>query len=164
MKYTAAIITISDKGSRGEREDKSGPFLADMLKSSYNIADMIIVPDEADQIAGAIRELVDERRIDLIITSGGTGLSNRDVTPEATRMVVEKELPGFAEIMRIESYKITPHGIISRAICGTRKESIILNLPGSPKAATECLTFVMAALPHALDKLKGDTADCGQAG
>ncbi len=162
MKYTAAIITVSDKGSRGEREDKSGPFLAGMLKDSYEIADIVIVPDEADMIAEAIRKLVDERKVDLVVTTGGTGLSNRDVTPEATRMVIEKELPGFAEIMRIESYKITPHGIISRAICGTRKESIILNLPGSPKAATECLSFVMAALPHALSKLKGDTADCGR--
>jgi molybdopterin adenylyltransferase len=162
MKYTAAIITVSDKGSRGEREDKSGPSLADMLKSSYAIADILIVPDETDQIADAIKRLVDERKIDLIVTTGGTGLSNRDVTPEATKIVIEKELPGFAEIMRIESYKITPHGIISRAICGTRAESIVLNLPGSPKAATECLAFVMAALPHALSKLKGDTADCVQ--
>jgi molybdenum cofactor synthesis domain-containing protein len=163
MRYTAAIITVSDKGSRGEREDKSGPFLAEMLKSSYDMADMVIVPDEADLIADAMKKLVDERRIDLVVTTGGTGLSSRDVTPEATKMVIEKELPGFAEIMRIESYRITPHGIISRAICGTRKESIILNLPGSPKAATECLAFVMAALPHALSKLKGDTADCAQA-
>jgi molybdopterin adenylyltransferase len=163
MRYTAAIITVSDKGSRGEREDKSGPFLAEMLKSSYDMADMVIVPDEADLIAGAMKKLIDERRVDLVVTTGGTGLSSRDVTPEATKMVIEKELPGFAEIMRIESYKITPHGIISRAICGTRKESIILNLPGSPKAATECLAFVMAALPHALSKLKGDTADCAQA-
>ena len=162
MSYTAAIITVSDKGSRGEREDRSGPLLAGMLKDSYRIGDILIVPDEADMIAEAIRKLVDERKADIVVTTGGTGLSDRDVTPEATRMVIEKELPGFAEIMRIESYKITPHGIISRAICGTRGESIILNLPGSPKAATECLSFVMAALPHALSKLKGDTADCGR--
>ena len=162
MSYTAAIITVSDKGSRGEREDKSGPLLAEMLQKSYDIADIVIVPDEADMIAKTIIKLVDERKADLVVTTGGTGLSNRDVTPEATRMVIEKELPGFAEIMRIESYKITPHGIISRAICGTREESIILNLPGSPKAAAECLSFVMAALPHALSKLKGDTADCGR--
>jgi molybdopterin adenylyltransferase len=161
MKYTAAIITVSDKGSRGEREDKSGPSLAEMLKDSYDIVGVVIVPDEVDVIADAIKKLIDEQKTDLVITTGGTGLSNRDVTPEATKMVIEKELPGFAEIMRIESYKITPHGIISRAVCGTRAGSIILNLPGSPKAATECLAFVMAALPHALSKLKGDTADCG---
>lgn len=161
MKYTVAIITISDKGSQGERQDKSGPSIAQMLKGSYNIADMLIVPDEADIISDAIKKLIDKKGIDLVITTGGTGLSRRDVTPDATKMVIEKELPGFAEIMRIESYKITPHGIISRGICGIRGESIIINLPGSPKAATECLSFITAALPHALDKLKGDTADCG---
>jgi molybdenum cofactor synthesis domain-containing protein len=160
MKHSAVIITCSDKGSRGERIDKSGPAIAEMLKDTYNVTDIIIVPDETDIIADTIKKLIDEQKIDLIVTTGGTGLSNRDVTPEATRMVIEKDLPGFAEIMRIESYKVTPHGIISRGICGIRGESIIINLPGSPKAATECLSFVSAALPHALSKLKGDTADC----
>lgn len=161
MKYSVAIITCSDKGSIGERIDKSGPALAEMLKGSYHVVNIIVVPDEADIIADTIKKLIDEQKIDLIVTTGGTGLSNRDVTPEATRMVIEKDLPGFAEIMRIESYKVTPHGIISRGICGIRGESIIINLPGSPKAATECLSFVSTALPHALSKLKGDTADCG---
>ena len=161
MKYTAAIITISDKGSQGQREDKSGPAIAGMLEGSYDITDMIIVPDEAGIISDAIKRLVDEQKTDLIITSGGTGLSKRDVTPEATKMVIEKDLPGFAEIMRMESCKITPHGIISRGVCGIRDASIVINLPGSPKAACECLSFVLAALPHALDKLKGDTTDCG---
>lgn len=160
MKHSAVIITCSDKGSRGERIDKSGPAIAEMLKDSYNVTDIIIVPDETYIIADTIKKLIDEQKIDLIVTTGGTGLSNRDVTPEATRMVIEKDLPGFAEIMRTESYKVTPHGIISRGICGIRGESIIINLPGSPKAATECLSFVSAALPHALSKLKGDTADC----
>jgi molybdenum cofactor synthesis domain-containing protein len=160
MKHSVVIITCSDKGSRGEREDKSGPAIAAMLKDSYNINNILVVPDETNIIADTIKKLIDEQKIDLVITTGGTGLSNRDVTPEATRMVIEKDLPGFAEIMRIESYKITPHGIISRGICGIRGESIIINLPGSPKAATECLSFVSAALPHALSKLKGDTADC----
>ncbi len=160
MKHSAVVITCSDKGSRGERIDKSGPAIAEMLKDSYNVTDIIIVPDETDIIADTIKKLIDEQKIDLVVTTGGTGLSNRDVTPEATRMVIEKDLPGFAEIMRIESYKVTPHGIISRGICGIRGESIIINLPGSPKAATECLSFVSAALPHALSKLKGDTADC----
>jgi molybdenum cofactor synthesis domain-containing protein len=161
MKYSAVVITCSDKGSIGEREDKSGPAIAQMLKGSYNITDIIIVPDETDIIADTIKKLIDEHGIDLVVTTGGTGLSDRDVTPEATRMIIEKDLPGFAEIMRIESYKITPHGIISRGICGIRGKSIIINLPGSPKAATECLSFVSAALPHAFGKLKGDTADCG---
>jgi molybdopterin adenylyltransferase len=161
MKHSVVIITCSDKGSVGERIDKSGPAIAEMLKDSYNVTNILVVPDEADIIANTIKKLIDEQRIDLVITTGGTGLSNRDVTPEATRMVIEKDLPGFAEIMRIESYKVTPHGIISRGICGIRGESIIINLPGSPKAATECLSFILAALPHALNKLKGDTADCG---
>lgn len=160
MKYRAAIITISDKGSLGEREDKSGPALKKILEKSYEVKDTIIIPDEADIIASTIKEQVDKYAVDLIITTGGTGVGKRDVTPEATRMVIEKELPGFSEIMRAESYKITPHGIISRGVCGIRGESIIINLPGSPKAATECLMFILAALPHALNKLKGDSTDC----
>jgi len=160
MKYKAAIITISDKGSLGEREDKSGPALSKMLEWTYEVEDIIIIPDDIDIIASTIKEEVDKHAVDLIITTGGTGVTKRDVTPEATKMVIEKELPGFSEIMRAESYKITPHGIISRGICGIRGESIIINLPGSPKAATECLMFILAALPHALNKLKGDSTDC----
>ena len=162
MKYKAAIITISDKGSCGERVDTTGPGLRDMLRDGFDVGEIVIIPDEVDIIANTIKRQVDDLGIDLVITNGGTGLSKRDVTPEATRMVIEKELPGFAEVMRAESYKITPAAVISRAICGTRKESIIINLPGSPKAATECLGFVKAALPHALEKLKGSTADCAR--
>ncbi len=160
MKYSVAIITISDKGSAGLREDKSGPALKEMLVDAYEVNDIIIIPDEVDIIADTIKKFTDEFKIDLIITTGGTGLGKRDVTPEATRTVIEKELPGFAEAMRMQSYKITPHGIISRGICGIRRESIIINLPGSPKAATECLSFIVDALPHALSKLKGDLTDC----
>ncbi|HOJ70796.1 MAG TPA: MogA/MoaB family molybdenum cofactor biosynthesis protein [Syntrophorhabdaceae bacterium] len=161
MRYTATIITISDKGSRGEREDKSGPALQKMLKDIYDVKKILIVPDEVDVISDTLKTLIDKEKIDLIVTTGGTGVGKRDVTPEATRMIIEKDLPGFAEVMRMESYKITPHGIISRGICGIRGESIIINLPGSPKAATECLSFIMAALPHAISKVKGDTSDCG---
>jgi molybdopterin adenylyltransferase len=161
MKYTVAIITISDKGSVGLREDKSGPALKEMLMDTYEVNDIVIIPDEVNIIADTIKKFTDELKIDLIVTTGGTGLGKRDVTPEATRTVIEKELPGFAEAMRMESYKITPHGIISRGICGIRRESIIINLPGSPKAATECLSFIVDALPHALSKLKGDLTDCG---
>lgn len=160
MKYSVAIITISDKGSAGLREDKSGPALKEILVDAYEVNDIIIIPDEVDIIADTIKKFTDEFKIDLIITTGGTGLGKRDVTPEATRTVIEKELPGFAEAMRMQSYKITPHGIISRGICGIRRESIIINLPGSPKAATECLSFIVDALPHALSKLKGDLTDC----
>ncbi|MCX8110515.1 MAG: MogA/MoaB family molybdenum cofactor biosynthesis protein [Syntrophorhabdaceae bacterium] len=162
MRYTVAIITVSDKGSRGERDDKSGPALEGMLKDFYDVRKALIIPDEIDVISDTLKALVDEEKIDLIITTGGTGVAKRDVTPEATRLVIDKDLPGFSEIMRIESYKITPHGIISRGICGIRGESIIINLPGNTKAATECLSFIMAALPHALSKVKGDTSDCAQ--
>lgn len=160
MKYTAAIITVSDKGSVGEREDKSGPALKSVLESSYDIKDMVIVPDEVDIIARTIQNLIDVKCVDLIVTTGGTGVTKRDVTPEATRLVMERELPGFAEVMRMESYKITPTAVVSRALCGTRKGSLIINLPGSPKAAVECLGFVLKAIPHTLDKLQGDTTDC----
>ncbi len=107
-----------------------------------------------------LSDLIDIKCIDLVVTTGGTGVTKRDVTPEATRLVMERELPGFAEIMRMESYKITPTAMVSRAICGTRKGSLIINLPGSPKAAVECLGFVLKAIPHTLDKLQGDTTDC----
>jgi molybdenum cofactor synthesis domain-containing protein len=162
MRYRATVITISDKGSRGEREDKSGPLLRSMLEAEYDVSEIIIVPDEVDLIAQAIRKEIDERGVDLVVTTGGTGVSKRDVTPEATQLVIEKDLPGFAEAMRAESYKITPFALISRAICGIRKESVIINLPGSPKAAAECLSFVQKAIPHALSKVKGDMADCAR--
>ena len=161
MTFRAAIITVSDKGSVGQRVDKSGPALKEMLEKTFEVTDITIVPDEAPIIARTIVELIDTRGIDLVVTTGGTGVSVRDVTPEATRSVVDRELPGFGEVMRMESYKITPHSIISRAMAGIRKESLIINLPGSPKAATECLGFVLGAIPHALSKMKGDPADCG---
>jgi len=160
MKYKAIVITVSDKGSRGERIDTSGPALARMLRETYDVGDIVIVPDETEIIATAMKRGIDEDNVDLVVTTGGTGVSKRDVTPEATRMVIDRELPGFAEIMRSESYKMTPHGIISRGICGICKESIIINLPGSEKAATENLGFVLRAIPHALSKIKGDPADC----
>lgn len=162
MSYRAQIITVSDKGSRGERTDSSGPALKKMLESQgFKVNDVVIVPDEADVIADAIRRAADDQKMDLIATTGGTGLSPRDVTPEATRTVIDRDLPGFAEVMRSESYKITPHAVISRAICGIRGRSIIINLPGSERAAIENLGFIVKAIPHALAKLQGDPADCG---
>ncbi len=160
LKYRAVVITISDKGSKGEREDTSGPRLTAMLEKDYDLGEILIVPDETDLIAEAIKTQIDDNGFDLVITTGGTGVGPRDVTPEATRAVIEKELPGFAETMRRESFKITPHALISRAICGVRRQSIVVNLPGSPKAATECLSFVLASLPHALKKVKGDPSEC----
>jgi molybdopterin adenylyltransferase len=160
--YRAAVITISDKGSRGERVDTSGPGLKATLERTYTVGEVIIVPDEADLIADAIKREIDEKGADLVVTTGGTGVGPRDVTPEATRTVIERELPGFSEAMRMESFRITPFALISRAICGIRRQSIVINLPGSPKAAAECLSFVEKALPHALEKVKGDPADCAQ--
>lgn len=160
MKYKVAIVTISDKGYRGERVDKSGPEIKEMLEKDYIVEKMIVIPDEEELIVDTLTKLVDSEGIDVVITTGGTGLSPRDRTPEATKRVIEREIPGFSEIMRIESFKITPFGIISRGICGTRKESIIVNLPGSPKAAKECLSFVLPALNHALSKLKGSEEEC----
>lgn len=162
MRYRAKVITISDKGSRGERVDTSGPRLAEMLEKSYDVSGVVIVPDEADVIADTIRREIDENGADLVVTTGGTGVGPRDVTPEATRRVIEKELPGFSEVMRMESFRITPHSLISRAVCGTRGTSIIVNLPGSPRAAAECLSFIEKALPHALEKVKGDPGDCAR--
>ncbi len=162
MDHRAQIITVSDKGSRGERVDSSGPALKKMMETQgFIVNEVIVVPDEANMIADAIRYAVDDRKMDVVITTGGTGLSPRDVTPEATRMVIDRDLPGFAEVMRSESYKITPHAIISRAVCGIRGSSMIINLPGSERAAIENLGFVIKAIPHALAKLQGDPADCG---
>lgn len=160
MRYKVAIVTISDRGFRGEREDTSGPKIKEMVEDLYDVEKMIVIPDEEDLISETLIKLVDDEEIDIVITTGGTGLSPRDRTPEATRRVIEREIPGFSEIMRVESYKITPHSIISRGICGTRKRSIIINLPGSPKAARECLSFVLPALDHALSKLRGSEEEC----
>jgi molybdenum cofactor synthesis domain-containing protein len=162
VRYRAVVVTVSDKGSVGQRVDTSGPILKEMLEKAYDVADVIIVPDEAPIIAETIKDQIDRRGIDLIVTTGGTGVGPRDVTPEATRLVIEKELPGFAEAMRMESYRITPFALISRAVCGIRGQSIVVNLPGSPKAAAECLSFVEAAIPHALEKVKGDPTDCAR--
>ncbi len=162
MRYTCAILTISDRGAKGERKDLSGPSVKELLKDQYEIKEMLILPDEEEIISEAIKKLTDKIGVDLVITTGGTGVTPRDVTPEATRKVIEKELPGFSEIMRVESYKITPHGIISRGVCGIRGKSLIINLPGSPKAAVECLSFIMPALDHTLSKLKGSEEECGQ--
>jgi molybdopterin adenylyltransferase len=163
VKYRAVVITISDKGSKGERQDTSGPRLREMLDQMYDVGEILIVPDEMDLIAETIRTQIDQEGFDLVVTTGGTGVGPRDVTPEATRVVIEKDLPGFSEAMRMESYRITPFALISRAVCGIRGQSIVINLPGSPKAAVECLSFVMNSLPHALEKVKGDPSECATA-
>ncbi len=149
------IITVSDSCSEGKREDTSGPLIRQMVKSLGEIIKYEIIPDEKASISQAIKEAVDGLKAALVLTTGGTGLSLRDVTPEATREVVEKEIPGFAELMRQKSFEITPRAILSRAIAGIRGKSLVINLPGSPKAVNECLEIILPLVPHALDMIKG---------
>lgn len=161
-KYKAGILTISDKGSRGEREDTSGPGIRELLQDAgFEVTAYAIVPDREESISQKIVEWIDRQCIDLLVSTGGTGVSPTDVTPEATRKVIHKEIPGISEIMRRESYKITPHAMLSRGIAGIRGKSIVINLPGSKKAAQENLATVLGVIEHALYKIKGGTADCG---
>lgn len=158
---TAGIITVSDKGSRGEREDLSGREIEQLLlEISIQATEYDIIPDEREVIGSTLIRYVDEKKIDLIITTGGTGVSPRDVTPDATLDVIEQEIPGMAEAMRRESTVKTPHGMISRAVVGIRKQSLIVNLPGSPRAVRENLSVILPALRHAIEKIKGDESDC----
>lgn len=161
MNMRAGIITVSDRSSQGLRPDASGPALAKILADeSIEICQTIIVPDEKQDIKKALITLADKENIDLILTTGGTGVSPRDVTPDATMEVIEKQIPGMAEVMRRESARVTPHAMISRAIAGIRGSALIINLPGSPKGATENLAAIMPALKHAIEKIKGDTSEC----
>jgi len=159
--FSAGIITVSDKGSQGKREDKSGPVIAELLAgAAVAIKRTMIIPDEIDQIAQAIVQFADVEKLDLILTTGGTGVSPRDLTPDATLKVLDKEIPGMAEAMRASSMKVTPHAMISRAVAGIRGRSLIINLPGSPKGAKENLSVVMPALTHTMEKIQGDERDC----
>lgn len=161
MKY-AAVITISDKGSRGERQDTSGPALVKILESdNWQIIYQNIIPDDFDMIKSELIKCSDELKASLILTTGGTGFSPRDVTPEATLAVINREVRGIPEVMRSESMKITPFGCLSRAVSGIRNESLIINLPGSEKAACECFNSVRAAISHGTEMLAGKTQDCG---
>ncbi len=159
----AAVFTISDKGSRGEREDFSGPAVMEMLKGvAAEIVHYEIIPDEVEIIMDRLIRFSKSGMADLIVTTGGTGVSPRDVTPDATKEVIDRELPGMAEAMRAESLKKTPHAMISRAVCGIRGRTLIINLPGSLKGATENLAVVLPAIPHAVEKICGSDAECGR--
>ena len=159
--FSAGIITVSDKGSQGKREDLSGPAIAEMLAGAEIVVKhTLIIPDEKDQIQKAIVNFADVEKLDLILTTGGTGVSPRDLTPDATLQIFEIEIPGMAEAMRYESSKITPHAMISRAIAGIRGRSLIINLPGSPKGTKENLAVILPALKHTIEKIKGDDSEC----
>lgn len=159
--YNAAVITISDKGSQGLRTDTGGPLLGELLEGAgYRVDYRALVPDEQDQIERELMHCADDLDIALTVTTGGTGLSPRDVTPEATLAVCRRLVPGIPEAMRLASIAITPRAMLSRAQAGIRGRTLIINLPGSPKAIRENLTAILPTLAHGLETLRGEPADC----
>jgi molybdenum cofactor synthesis domain-containing protein len=156
---TVAVLTLSDKGSKGEREDLSGPLIADILKPiGADLKHYEILPDEKDLIKEKLMQYCG--KVDLILTTGGTGLAPRDVTPDATLEVIDKEISGIAELMRFEGFKKTRRAALSRAVAGIKGDTLIINLPGSPKAVRENLETILDVIPHAVEKIKGDTSEC----
>lgn len=163
MKFRVGILTVSDRGHAGEREDTAGPELELLLNPQfYQVAATGLVPDTIEAIVAQLVNWCDQDRLDLILTTGGTGLTPRDLTPEATLAVAERLVPGIPEAMRAFGLTKTPHAMLSRAVAVTRGATLIINLPGSPKGARESLEAVLPALPHALEKLGGSPAECGQ--
>ena len=163
--FTAAVGTVSDRGACGERADGSGPRIEALLKErGYDVVHREIVPDEAGEIERALVRLADERDVALVLTTGGTGFSPRDVTPEATERACTRMVPGIPEAMRAASLRVTPRGMLSRGAAGIRGGTLIVNLPGSPKAAIENLEAVLPALEHGLEMLRGGPADCAAQG
>lgn len=159
MKF--GIICISDRCYKGECEDKSGPAIAECIKELSSGNEYRLVPDEKDMISKAIVDLADSENCDVILTTGGTGFAPRDITPEATKAVIEKEVPGISEAIRAKSLEITDRAMLSRAVSGIRGKSLIINLPGSPKAVKESIGFIIGVLPHAVETLSGNTQNCG---
>lgn len=160
--FNIGIITASDKGSRGEREDVSGKTIATMLSGLGIIKHYVVVPDEQEALSREMINMADNLGIDLVLTTGGTGLSLRDVTPEATLAVIDRQVPGIAETMRARSLEKTNRAMLSRAVAGTRGKTLIINLPGSPKGVQECLEVVLPALEHGLAILKGEASECAR--
>jgi molybdenum cofactor synthesis domain-containing protein len=160
--FSIGIITASDKGSRGEREDASGRLIASMLQEFGEIVSYQVLPDDVEQISREMVVMADQLGVDLILTTGGTGLGPRDVTPEATLAVVDRQAPGIAEAMRAKSMQITPRAMLSRAVAGMRNKTLIINLPGSPKGVQECLEVILPALEHGLAIMKGEASECAR--
>ncbi len=158
---TFGVVCVSDRCSKGICEDKSGPLISEMLSALGKTEKYVLVPDEKEEIEKVLINLCDEKRINVVFTTGGTGFSPRDITPEATKAVLEKDVPGIAEAIRQKSLEITEKAMLSRAVSGIRKNSLIINLPGSPKAVKEALEVVIPVLPHAVEVLSGNTLNCG---
>ena len=160
--FNIGIITASDKGSRGEREDASGRLIATMLQELGQIRSYKVVADDAEQISREMVIMADQLGVDLILTTGGTGLGPRDVTPEATLAVVDRQVPGIAEAMRAHSLEVTSRAMLSREVAGMRNKTLIINLPGSPKGVQECLEVILPALEHGLAIMKGEASECAR--
>lgn len=158
--FTAAVITLSDRCYNKEREDLSGPLVAKRLEEEhYEVIEQVLLPDNKELLKRELSRLTDQREVNLIITTGGTGFAERDITPEATLEVIDKNVPGISEAIRMESMKITPHAMLSRGVSGIRKKTLIINLPGSPKACKESMDVFLNSLPHALKLLRGEVVD-----
>ena len=161
--FQAAVITVSDRSARGERPDGSGPLVAAILsEAGYQVTETAVIPDERADIEAALRRLADGGTVRLIVTTEGTGFAPRDVTPEATAAVCDRLTPGIPEAMRYASLRVTPRAMLSRAQAGIRKQTLIVNLPGSPKAVKECLEYALPALHHGLEILLGRAANCAR--
>ena len=163
MAYRVAIITLSDKGARGEREDRSGPVIREMVtEAGYEVVSAQLLSDDRRELENALIDICDHHRADLVLTTGGTGFSQRDNAPEATLAVAERNVPGIAEAMRMNSLKYTPRGMLSRAASVIRKYTLIINLPGSPRAVRENLEYILPVLDHGIAILVGDAAECAR--
>ncbi|HWR08661.1 MogA/MoaB family molybdenum cofactor biosynthesis protein [Sporomusa sp.] len=160
--FNIGIITASDKGARGEREDLSGKAIAEMLAELGVVKHYVIVPDEREALSQAMIHMADTLQVDLILTTGGTGFGPRDVTPEATLDVIDRQAPGIPEVMRAKSLAITSRAMLSRAVAGLRARTLIINLPGSPKGVRECLETILPALEHGLSIAKGEAGECAR--
>lgn len=161
--FRVAVITSSDSGYEGKREDKSGAEIEKILKKyEYEVVHKIVLPDERNILADEMKRIADNNVADLILTTGGTGFSQRDWTPEATKDIIEREVPGIPEAMRAYSIQITKRSMLSRSVAGIRKETLIINMPGSPKAVDECLQYIIGELDHGLKILKGISSNCAR--